>query len=124
MFTDAEDNNFLSSSPVITMPPTYADVKFYTKPNSKNGLSKTDLTDYGIHMSTGYQLEPLPEENNNLGKAAVKINGYKFYMTYSDFAKLFGYSMDIVEQLLPSAKFDTGGYTGEWGPEGKLAMLH
>ena len=20
--------------------------------------------------------------------------------------------------------FDTGGYTGEWGPEGKLAMLH
>jgi hypothetical protein len=21
-------------------------------------------------------------------------------------------------------KFDTGGYTGEWGPEGRLAMLH
>jgi hypothetical protein len=20
--------------------------------------------------------------------------------------------------------FDTGGYTGEWGPEGRLAMLH
>ena len=24
----------------------------------------------------------------------------------------------------PNAVFDTGGYTGEWGPEGKLAMLH
>jgi hypothetical protein len=22
------------------------------------------------------------------------------------------------------ASFDTGGYTGEWGPEGRLAMLH
>jgi hypothetical protein len=21
-------------------------------------------------------------------------------------------------------KFDTGGYTGKWGPEGKLATLH
>jgi hypothetical protein len=20
--------------------------------------------------------------------------------------------------------FDTGGYTGEWGPEGRIAMLH
>jgi hypothetical protein len=20
--------------------------------------------------------------------------------------------------------YDTGGYTGEWGPEGRLAMLH
>ena len=27
--------------------------------------------------------------------------------------------------LLPQVKsYDTGGYTGEWGPEGKLAMLH
>jgi hypothetical protein len=28
---------------------------------------------------------------------------------------------------LPEAslyKFDTGGYTGAWGPEGRLAMLH
>ena len=23
-----------------------------------------------------------------------------------------------------TAKFDTGGYTGDWGPEGKLAVLH
>jgi hypothetical protein len=25
---------------------------------------------------------------------------------------------------MDSASFDTGGYTGEWGPEGKLALLH
>ena len=28
----------------------------------------------------------------------------------------------IVKGVLPS--FDTGGYTGSWGPEGRLAMLH
>ena len=26
--------------------------------------------------------------------------------------------------ILKEMKFDTGGYTGEWGPEGKLAWLH
>ena len=30
-----------------------------------------------------------------------------------------GYYQDVV-----STSFDTGGYTGAWGPEGKMAMLH
>jgi hypothetical protein len=32
-----------------------------------------------------------------------------------------------VEELLKKLKkvsFDTGGYTGEWGTDGRLAMLH
>jgi hypothetical protein len=33
----------------------------------------------------------------------------------------YGYSMDKAKGLMG---FDTGGYTGEWGPEGKMAMLH
>lgn len=28
------------------------------------------------------------------------------------------------EDLLPQIGFNTGGYTGSWGPEGKMAMLH
>lgn len=35
----------------------------------------------------------------------------KYIIGYNDFAKLID-------------AFDTGGYTGSWGPEGKLAMLH
>ena len=27
-------------------------------------------------------------------------------------------------QKVPTFSFDTGGYTGEWGPEGRMAMLH
>jgi hypothetical protein len=30
----------------------------------------------------------------------------------------------IVKDLVIKAGFNTGGYTGEWGPEGRLAMLH
>jgi hypothetical protein len=29
-----------------------------------------------------------------------------------------------VGNVLRTVYFDTGGYTGSWGPEGRLAMLH
>jgi hypothetical protein len=29
-----------------------------------------------------------------------------------------------VDRLVTAAGYDTGGYTGVWGPEGKLAFLH
>ena len=31
---------------------------------------------------------------------------------------------ELEKKLSSSIKFDTGGYTGEWGNEGKIAMLH
>ena len=34
------------------------------------------------------------------------------------------YIVDIIKNLKSIGQFDTGGYTGSWGPEGKLAMLH
>jgi hypothetical protein len=38
-----------------------------------------------------------------------------------------GYTSASVKGVLSKygiAAYDTGGYTGQWGPEGKLAMLH
>jgi hypothetical protein len=29
-----------------------------------------------------------------------------------------------IQQMSMVQAFDTGGYTGQWGPEGRLAMLH
>jgi hypothetical protein len=47
---------------------------------------------------------------------ALLINGKWYY-------RLRSYDMDYftADELTP---FDTGGYTGDWGPEGRLAMLH
>jgi hypothetical protein len=39
----------------------------------------------------------------------------------------FGWlNWDVMERLMQGdwAAFASGGYTGEWGPEGRLAMLH
>ena len=38
-------------------------------------------------------------------------------------AKAIGETGDLNSKRL-SLSFDTGGYTGQWGPEGRLAMLH
>ena len=35
-----------------------------------------------------------------------------------------GYSYYYDEALKLAGSYDTGGYTGEWGPEGRLAILH
>ena len=42
-------------------------------------------------------------------------------------AKASGYNSDIINKILKNygiSSFATGGYTGTWGPEGKLAVLH
>lgn len=36
----------------------------------------------------------------------------------------FTASLEAFVNRLPTYGFDTGGYTGAWGPEGRLAMLH
>lgn len=46
------------------------------------------------------------------------------YTDNTDYGKNYG---NVYESWVPGVRlksFDTGGYTGEWGPEGRLAMLH
>lgn len=46
-----------------------------------------------------------------------------YQLTYRDFVSLYG--EPLLETILEiAAGFDTGGYTGSWGPEGKIAMVH
>jgi len=52
------------------------------------------------------------------GKAYVKEGTIK-YSSIVDGALTKAKALGTV-----TASYDTGGYTGEWGPEGKLAMLH
>lgn len=40
------------------------------------------------------------------------------------FSQYLAFEKTRFENLLNNASFDTGGYTGDWGPEGKLAVLH
>ena len=35
-----------------------------------------------------------------------------------------GYDYDYIKALALAGSYDTGGYTGQWGPEGRLALLH
>ena len=46
------------------------------------------------------------------------------YINNNDLNKLRGTSGISYGDQHKFAKYDTGGYTGEWGPEGKWAMLH
>ena len=46
------------------------------------------------------------------------IGGGDIWVRGKEFLKL----LDDKNYILPS--FDTGGYTGAWGPEGRIAMLH
>ena len=58
------------------------------------------------------------------GKTITNAKFYDGQMYYelSDTQDLFGYTSWYKSEHLQ--KYNTGGYTGEWGPEGKLAMLH
>lgn len=52
------------------------------------------------------------EQGLNLGGSEQKPT---YWLRRSDLIEIFGENFD---------KYDTGGYTGDWGPEGRLAMLH
>ena len=67
--------------------------------------------------------------------AIASINGKELYNTRPKYIlekdainALGGYATSLSSQgyeyKIEKSSFDTGGYTGSWGPEGKLAMLH
>ena len=61
-------------------------------------------------------------------KNKISINDMSFYEWKEPWAYFTGpdkYKYRISRnQIMGQVGFDTGGYTGSWGPEGKMAMLH
>ena len=52
----------------------------------------------------------------------AKNNGNTLFEVTNDAGEVVG--SFLKEDLFPINQFASGGYTGEWGPSGKLAMLH
>ena len=51
-------------------------------------------------------------------------DGLMGYVTRKDYDAIKQYQIDLEKYNKTIASMDTGGYTGSWGTEGKLAMLH
>lgn len=110
--------------------------------------AKYQSTDkYGnIHYSNISQnsLNNLINKSNSLSEKANEVNqkrskivnerraaGEKVYTDVDKYGILhYAATKDTLKDLIKEANaknapsFDTGGYTGKWGPEGKLAILH
>ena len=110
--------------------------------------AKYQSTDkYGnIHYSNISQnsLNNLIDKSNSLSEKANEVNqkrskivnerraaGEKVYTDVDKYGILhYAATKDKLKDLIKEANakdapsFDTGGYTGKWGPEGKLAVLH
>ena len=70
--------------------------------------------DYTITAKSGTLINGM-----RLYKTNKTYNGKTIYLNKTDIEQM-GYDPDEYNLQL----FDTGGYTGEWGPEGRMAMLH
>ena len=55
-------------------------------------------------------------------KTAVVVNGITYIKIPN--TKIYGKQAYIQQSDLVVERYDTGGYTGDWGSEGRLAMLH
>ena len=80
----------------------------------KGGLAYGDTVTYhgvaaGLKNRDGYQLYIIKREGDN---RPLYVDGAQL----KELANKYG-SVDLI-------KYDTGGYTGSWGPEGRIAMLH
>ena len=62
------------------------------------------------------------------GKNTITLNQLDPYYLPNEKDKVFlneKYSLYYIrDQFVNALGFNTGGYTGSWGPEGKMAMLH
>jgi hypothetical protein len=74
----------------------------------------TDHRGRRVHVEEGQKIS-FGNTIEGLGRIKVFVDG-----------ELVGYEyLRDVEDIIKQVKsFDSGGYTGDWGPEGKLAMLH
>ena len=94
----------------------------YAQQTYENQIQVIPLDSYKIDETTGQvwnthsNIEYLSPTDFGDGLTPLDVlngNGFKYYKTE------LGLIPDWYVEL-----FDTGGYTGSWGPEGRLAMLH
>jgi hypothetical protein len=78
-----------------------------------------------------YKIYNQRNENETAADYETRINNALFAMTDSELARYWNEMVSLSHlggtkgyDYIDIKKFDTGGYTGEWGPEGRLAMLH
>ena len=94
--------------------------------NDGNGFSKkgSNLIDYHAYLAEQVQdaLDAYYSNPDDATLKAVAENLIKRYWAYRSVIDRV-YDPGEIEANVPKS-FDTGGYTGEWGSEGRLAMLH
>lgn len=61
------------------------------------------------------------KNDSNIIEEKKLYNGLWYYKIYSEETGKYYW---LNGQQLKKVSYDTGGYTGQWGPEGRLAMLH
>ena len=102
--TSNEENN------APTTPTTPSNTTNQITPSGGGGTSNNLISCPNCH-----QMIEISQLNNHL-KECTKINvGYSDTNNYAHSNSQFGNTVSA---------YDTGGYTGIWGPEGKLAVLH
>ena len=66
-------------------------------------------------------IHPFYEQSLSMMQAGASLNPFSKDL---DLTKIELNYKDKIAQLMGYNSYDTGGYTGQWGPSGKLAMLH
>ena len=97
------------------------------KKDEIHGLIEGIKTDYGSVLDMMSDSRILTDSGLTRGEAIsyVEESGYepKNGWQYISDEKLLEIFQAVVMRMDPP-QYDTGGYTGEWGPSGKLAMVH
>ena len=131
----------LSNNAYASNPQWYVDGD-NTKGESKLANSQFFDTDKNFNLHEFFHfcsklLKPEPKEVNNAG-CLIIFCAFQQQFELIEMAKKFGFNnieknntwykdKDAVNKKLKELgiqTFATGGYTGGWGPEGKLAILH
>lgn len=88
-----------------------ADTRIAVRSNSKTTWANGNLY---VQQATGRWVQVDEDSGSKYGGSS--------YGGWMDIVGNNSYSDEYLRSL--GASFDTGGYTGEWGPRGKFAMLH
>ena len=81
-------------------------------PDQYNMATQKSINEYGETVYTS-------KNNYNGGSYTTIVT-----MTMAEYEEWLRKRSSYDYEMSNRASFDTGGYTGEWGPEGRLAMLH
>lgn len=131
--SDLNDSSVKTLKPSMVLSPTHLQHSFeyYSKDGTKQGRidifegDAITLTGYGLIKNKPFvriKYDSLSNENDKTEayiKPEVITEGQLPRNPYYDITDLAGF-----QNLNLLSAFNTGGYTGTWGPEGRLAMLH